>query len=273
MGSLSSRRGAQNRDPRLLLLLQSRYFLLCALISLVSFWVICFIVIAQSEWMNAVRLKNGTIRGVAQPPPQQGLPQVQQQVAEQPLQPRILSRSPNVKITTDVRGNLGPPEVMIQAHPGKDWLKDRWQAASDMHGSALPGRHWVHLDLGQNVVLDKVILDWEAAYADVYMIQASLVEPITDKAFHTDDKTWDDDIWVLFDGRSVDTDVERIVETSGQSPGVKTKTPLHVVHTILVDNKRPLRYLRIYIMQPAVGWGVSMWQVDLYGLQLSEIQQ
>jgi hypothetical protein len=271
MRSLSSRRGAQNINPRLLL--QSRYVLLCALISLVSFWVICFLILAQSEWMNVMQLQNVPIRGVAQPSLRQEQPQVQQQVAEQPLQPRILSRSPNVKITTDVRGNLGPPEVMIQAHPGKDWIRDRWQAASDMHGSALPGRHWVHLDLGRAVLGSKIVLDWEAAYADVYMITASLVAPITDKAFQTDDKTYIDDTWDLFDGRRADNDVERIVKTSGQSPGVKTKTPLHVVHTIAVDNKRPFRYLRIYIMQPAMGWGVSLWQVDLYGLPLSEIQQ
>jgi hypothetical protein len=31
--------------------------------------------------------------------------------------------------------------------------------------------------------------------------------------------------------------------------------------------------LRIHILQPAMGWGVSLWQVDLYGLPLSEIQQ
>jgi hypothetical protein len=270
MRSLSSRRGAQNSNPRQLF--QSRYFLLCALISLVSFWVICFLILAQSDWMNVVKLQNGPIHGVAQPSPQHEQPHVQQ-VAEQPLQPRILSRSPKVKITTDVRGNLGPPEVMIQAHPGKDWIKDRWQAASDMHGSALPGRHWVHLDLGQNIVLEKIVLDWEAAYADVYIIQASF-EPITKKALQTDDKTWNDNIWTLFDGRTVDNNgVQRIVEKSGQSPGVKTKTPLHVVHTIPVDNKRPIRYLRIHILQPAMGWGVSLWQVDLYGLPLSEIQQ
>ena len=283
MRLLSSRRGAQNSNPRLFL--QSRYVLLCALISLVSFWMICFLILAQSEWMNVTRLKNGKIRGVAQPSPKQEQPQVQQQVRhqaqqqvqhqvpEQPMQPRILSRSPRVKITTDVRGNLGPPEVMIQVHPGKDWIKDRWQAASDMHGSALPGRHWVHLDLGRAVMGSKLVLDWEAAYADVYMITASLVAPIADKALQTDDKTSNDDFWDLFDGRSADTDVKRTVETSGQSPGVKTKTPLHVVHTIPIDNKRPFRYLRIYIMKPAMGWGVSMWQVDLYGLPLSEIQQ
>jgi hypothetical protein len=270
MRSLSSRRGAQNNDPRLLF--QSGNFFICALISLVSFWIICFLVLARSEWMNVVRLQNVPIRGVAQPSPQQEQPQVQQQVAEQPLQPRIMSRSPNVKITTDVLGNLGPPEVMIQAHPGKDWIKDRWQAGSDMHGKAIPGRHWVSLDLGQYIVLEKIVLDWEAAYADVYMIQAS-VEPISLEALQTDDKTWNDNIWDLFDGRTVDNDVERTVETYGQSPGVKTKTPLHVVHTIPVDNKRPLRYLRIGILQSAMGWGVSLWQVDLYGLPLSEIQQ
>ena len=49
------------------------------------------------------------------------------------LEPKLLSRSQDVKVTADVRGNLGPIEVIKQANPGTNWIKDRWQAASDMH--------------------------------------------------------------------------------------------------------------------------------------------
>ena len=37
----------------------------------------------------------------------------------------------------DVRGNLGECGVILNR--GDDWLKDRWQAASDMGGTAIPG--------------------------------------------------------------------------------------------------------------------------------------
>ena len=47
--------------------------------------------------------------------------------------------SAGATVTTDTRGNLGPGSVITQKVQGNDWLKDRWQAASDMHGSAIAG--------------------------------------------------------------------------------------------------------------------------------------
>ena len=47
----------------------------------------------------------------------------------------IISRDIRVKVTADTLGNLGPPSVMIQKFPGSNWIKDRWQAASDMGGT------------------------------------------------------------------------------------------------------------------------------------------
>jgi len=63
-----------------------------------------------------------------------------------------LTRNPRATATTDTRGNLGPAEVMLQDPPGDDWIKDRWQAASDMGGTAIAGEHWVEIDLGRVVV-------------------------------------------------------------------------------------------------------------------------
>ena len=48
-----------------------------------------------------------------------------------------LTRDPRVSATCDVRGNLGPCSVVVQETPGNDWLRDRWQAASDMGGTAI----------------------------------------------------------------------------------------------------------------------------------------
>ncbi|KAJ1388479.1 hypothetical protein B484DRAFT_425807, partial [Ochromonadaceae sp. CCMP2298] len=92
----------------------------------------------------------------------------------------IVSRLPGVAATSDVRGNLGPVGVVLQSPPGTNWLKDRccvgtgtgrWQAASDMGGTALPGEHWVILDLGRDTGVARVVLDWEAAFANDYVIQ------------------------------------------------------------------------------------------------------
>ena len=62
----------------------------------------------------------------------------------------------------------------------------------------------------------------------------------------------------------------RKVQTSGHSPGVKDpKVPLHVVHTLpKLPQQQPVQTtaLRILIRQPSVtGWGVSLWQVQVYG--------
>jgi len=180
------------------------------------------------------------------------------------LKPRNLSRSREVKATADVRGNLGPASVVVQRNPGTDWIHDRWQAASDMHGTAIGGAHWILLDFGSEIVPDTIILDWEAAYSDQYRIEASQ-DPITDQSSK-------ESIWMVFDSTDP-VQKERIkVETKGQSPGVKTTTPLHVIHTLHpLQSTKPLRYLRLYILSSAMGWGVSLWQFDVIGYSKDEV--
>jgi len=206
--------------------------------------------------------------------------------------PRILSRVDNnnnnnnstgntVKVTADVRGNLGPIDVILQQTPGTHWLKDRWQAASDMHGTNIPGAHWVQLEFTKgDIVPNHLILDWEAAYADVYVLQGSREGPITGDpplaSNHNDNdnghNSTSDAVYTLFDGRDKQQrKLYRTVQTSGQSPGVKTTTPLHVIHTInltTISPERPLRYLRLFILKSAMGWGVSLWQFDVYGYEM-----
>lgn len=119
------------------------------------------------------------------------------------------------------------------------------------------------LDFNSAVKINSIVLDWEAAHADNYRIE--LRNKLDD-----DDAGWT----VIFDG-SKDHDCQfRSVKKSGQSPGVKYEMPLHVVHTIeltQVDEmikEMEFRYLRVYIVKPAAGWGVSLWQVDVFGRKL-----
>lgn len=185
-------------------------------------------------------------------------------VIKQKPESRILSRSNNVTVTADVRGNLGPASVVIQRNPGKDWIKDRWQAASDMHGTNIPGTHWILLDFGADIIVDKIVLDWEAAFADKYKLEGSMDDPSKNQTSK----------WTLFDGTDPSQEKYRSTVKTGQSPGVKTKTPLHVIHTIFpIKVKKPLRYLRLYIQKSAMGWGVSLWQFDVFGNYKSEVVQ
>merc|ERR1712137_181228 len=73
----------------------------------------------------------------------------------QPKAASALGSTPEVELSlgqlvqSDVRGNLGPAEVVTRGAPARDWLKDRWQAAKDMSGAPLPGEHWLSVDLGR----------------------------------------------------------------------------------------------------------------------------
>eukprot|EP00937_MAST-01D_sp_MAST-1D-sp2_P001258 g1258.t1 len=164
----------------------------------------------------------------------------------------------------DVRGNLGPASVVVQSPPGTDWIKDRWQAASDMHGTAIAGQHWVELQLRAMSGVERVRLDWEAAYCDEYVVQVA-------------ENTRSE--WVtLFDGRKASDQKLRTTTKRGRSPGVEQETPLHVVHDLDLRGvgKRsktagpgkmalPVRVVRVVMYKSAMGWGVSLWQFSVWG--------
>jgi hypothetical protein len=201
----------------------------------------------------------------------------------------ILLSSPQrgTTITADVRGNLGPANVML-TNSTSDWLKDRWQAASDMHGTAIQGRsHWVRLHFFNNATttsttssttpttgtsrhppvrmrlhqLRRIVLDWETAYAQDYRIDA-FYQNVT--------------MATVFDYNRVED--RSLVKTwsYGQSPGVQQKLPLHVIHEIpcRVPEQQPLLQqqhgyldeLLLTIRRPFhPGWGVSLWKIEVYG--------
>ena len=94
--------------------------------------------------------------------------------APKPKQISLISRNSGVTAICDRRGNLGPCGVVVQDVPGSDWLKDRWQAASDMGGTAIPGAHWVLLDFHRPVKARSFVLDWETAYAEDYRLEGRM---------------------------------------------------------------------------------------------------
>lgn len=177
-----------------------------------------------------------------------------------PVDSKLISRSSMVTVTCDTRGNLGPCTVVNQVIPGTDWLKDRWQAASDMGGTAIPGPHWIMMDFHDSYYFEKIILDWETAYALEYRIEGS--------------RSLYDQWTVLYDATlpiAKQIVGQRTTREEGQSPGVKTKMPLHIIHNINLQHQSDIhpfeayRYLKVYILRPARGWGVSLWQVDVFG--------
>lgn len=255
----------------------SAHYVAFAILVLVSFWLVCFVLLTM-QWHseNAAR----TVRSAGNAPSVAG--DVANRAGANPSsgehapEAHILSRSSGrVVATSDVRGNLGPASVVIQPKPGDDWLHDRWQAASDMHGTNIPGGHWIQLDFGSKIVVDSVVLDWETAYADRYILEGSLdpivqneIDPAVPKGQRAGKGSNDTGtkVWTLFDGTEPAQEGLRSVSKSGRSPGVTTELPLHIVHTIHpITVRYPIRYLRLHILKSATGWGVSLWQFDVYG--------
>jgi hypothetical protein len=71
-------------------------------------------------------------------------------------------------------------------------------------------------------------------------------------------------IGVRFDSHH-DSD-RRTSEESGHSLGVQSKTPLHIVHAVIIlEHVVTLTYRRVYMRRSVMGWGVSLWQFDVYG--------
>jgi hypothetical protein len=171
----------------------------------------------------------------------------------------VLLTAPELGTTveSDVRGNLGPVSVVLQSHT-VDWLKDRWQAASDMHGTAIRGMHWIHVKLSQPARITRFLLDWETAYAENYRLEG---------------RYNDKNVVVYFDSLNEDNRDMRTSHSFGQSPGVKQKLPLHIIHNISCPSSSDepaasttVDEFHLIIRTPFhPSWGVSLWRVQAFG--------
>ncbi|MFC9930961.1 discoidin domain-containing protein [Streptomyces sp. NPDC127190] len=92
--------------------------------------------------------------------------------------------------------------------------------------SAASDPQWLQVDLGSNVTVSQVVLNWEAAYAKAYKIQAS-----------ADGTTW--------------TDIYSTTTATGGS------------RTLTVNGTG--RYVRLYGTTRATQYGYSLWEFQVYG--------
>jgi hypothetical protein len=128
-----------------------------------------------------------------------------------------------------------------------------------MHGTAIRGSHWVHLEFDAPIVVTGLVLDWETAYSNDYKLQGWRHGETSESAK------------VLLDTQSQqDVQLYRSEHQEGQSPGVKGKLPLHVVHTWNLTTRpqstHAVENLRLEIRKPFhPGWGVSLWKIDVFG--------
>ena len=138
-------------------------------------------------------------------------------------------------VSSDVRGNLGPASVVINENMS-DWLKDRWQAASNMKGTPIFGEHYLLLTLRSHAIVTRCLIDWETAYSDHYSISGgnSSTGP-----FHT-----------------LAESADRVVISTMHQ---------HIVHALKVKSNIPIQFIRLTIKRPSTEWGVSIWRFQVYG--------
>lgn len=126
-----------------------------------------------------------------------------------------ISRYMPAYASSDQDSQVYPPQDAVDDDPGTRW------------SSAAGGGQWLEVDLLSVGAIDKVVLDWNPAYATAFRIQTS------DNA-----KTW-----------------TTIYSTAKGRGGTET---------LNVSGKG--RYLRMYATAAATQYGYSLWEFDVYGM-------
>ena len=143
-------------------------------------------------------------------------------------------------VTSSVRGNLASAQA-ITDEAVDDWLTDRWQAAKNMQGEPIPGIHWVEIDLLSEVVVCKVLIDWETASSADWVVESRLCNSCD---------------WSVV---SDTTDPKAISEVQSREQHV-----LQVSFAPPMWNTRS-RHLRLTIRGLATQWGASIWRFQVWG--------
>ncbi|CAE7358063.1 unnamed protein product [Symbiodinium sp. CCMP2592] len=169
-------------------------------------------------------------------------PPVRNLAPSTPPTAEVVELSEGKAASSDVLGNLAPASVVTRKAPGKDWLKDRWQAAKNMQGSPIPGEHWLCIDLGnERSQLSIVELDFEAAFAKSYVLETA----------SSKEGPWHP----LAEVESCCTKNLK-VNTTGQ----------HVVHKLSTSEPwRARRFVRARFTKLGTNWGVSVFRFRLFG--------
>jgi hypothetical protein len=142
-------------------------------------------------------------------------------------------------VVASVTGNLGLPSVVTSEKVVRDWLLDRWQAASDMGGTPIPGEHWIEIDLEHIAKLSRILLDWETAHATKWTLRARLYE---------------DGGWATI---ALGTDAVSVLTDS--------QPQQHVMQQVILPVDIRARYIRLIIHEPATRWGSSLWRFQVWG--------
>ena len=154
--------------------------------------------------------------------------------------------------TASVRGNLGPPSVVVSP-VADDWLNDRWQAAKNMKGEPIPGPHWIVLALKEPAHnISKIKIDFETAYSNDYAVDA----------YCSDTQSWE----TVYKSSMRDVVVQRFKHHVTHEICLKGR--INVCEAQTIDQSSPSKSVskvRLRIKRPAERWGTSVWSFLVWG--------
>ncbi|VUD67592.1 Aldose sugar dehydrogenase YliI [Thalassocella blandensis] len=101
-------------------------------------------------------------------------------------------------------------------------------SAGTLWSSDFASAQWITVDLGASYDIDRIVLDWEAAYSSGYSVQGSV-----------DNFTW-----------------STIITQANSSSCMEQHTNLNGVY----------RYIRVQREQASNGWGYGLWEISVYGV-------
>jgi len=140
-------------------------------------------------------------------------------------------------------------------------LKTRaFVAAMNMFGEPIPGPHWIEIDLEDKYWIRKILLDWETAYSDEWVIEV---------------KAEREDSWLKVcggeDAKVTLIDKQHRLHEVFFQPSHDIEDPAHALDPMLTYGKilapleRPFRFVRLLILRPSTHWGSSLWRLQLWG--------
>ena len=162
-----------------------------------------------------------------------------------------------VKVTSSVRGNLGPPKVVIN-EKSDDWLKDRWQAAKNMQGVPIPGRHFIQLAFDKSISkISSITLDFETAFSKSFVI--SLLS--ANKQAANNQKlllySYQSKYNICNINKPIDKSRKQHIKYTLQCSSQKLVEKIQSLHL-------SLNTFRIE-MGHSTNWGVSLWNIGIQG--------
>ncbi|GAA0428180.1 hypothetical protein Acor_66810 [Acrocarpospora corrugata] len=152
-----------------------------------------------------------------------------------PVQPEVpvnlaLNLAPSA-YTASSQSNDGSGETNSQPQNDRSAFRAFDGNPATRWGSNGGDTQWIQVDLGKTHLVDKVVLNWEAAYSSTYKIQTS-----------ADGSAW----------------------TDAHSHNDTTPTGDHI-DTIVLDPPAQGRFVRMQGTKAATQWGLSLWEFEVYG--------